>query len=217
MRWLVSSIFLTLLLVSQTAIAKKPHQGFHTGPYLMINAGLLEYDWDFNQRTQIQEGDRYEPVLGFTFGWYFNDFLATEFETRYSTSKNSGRREHIALLNVGVTLSPLIDPLLGLGRWNILPFINANLAMNIASLPGDSLASDNRVSTFGIGPGMGVGIRFQWRQYLYFGLHAKADWIHQPSKSQEIFVNGSSSGVQEIYRGGFHSNFSFLGSIGVHY
>ena len=205
------------LLLPGTLWAKRPNKGFHTGPYLLMNGGFMQYDWDVNQRTLVQEGDKIEPIIGFTFGWHLLDWLGTELQTRYSTSDNNNRREHVANINMGLSYTFLgWEKLLDLKRWRILPFVKGSFCLNASSLPGDIQANDERVSIFGIGPGVGGGIHIKYK-YLYFGMEAQEDFIHYPSKSQEIFIGGTSAGTQEIYRGGVQKQFSVLGVFGVHY
>lgn len=214
-RWTVAAFFVLALPVG--ANARPPHEGFHTGPYLLGSIGMTQYAWDVNQRTQKQEGDRTEPVAGFIFGWDFFDWLAPELQTLYSTSNNGGRREQLFFINAGVATTLLWQPLLGIGNWNILPFVTPSVAISISSLPGDLDAPDHRLTVFGIGPGIAGGFHVQWKKYIYFGFQAREDFIHTPDKMQEIVINGVSAGQQKIYPGGFHPQFGLIAVFGVHY
>ena len=202
--------------IAGPAFADSWHKGMHTGPYLLGSGGLQQLSWDINARTQKQEGNRSEPLAGFTFGWHLNDWLSPELETRYTTSNNAGRREHMAIINIGVSNTLLWRPLMGVGSFNFFPYCNANLGVGLASLPGDLNASDDRLSVFSIGPGIAGGIRVQWKRYIYFGVQAQEDYLYHSDKSQNIAIGGVVT-REIVYDGGFKPQFALQGMVGVHY
>ncbi len=206
-RFYVTLIFVFVLL-PLSAFAK-PRPGFHEGPYLLASGGVLQYDWDQNQLVGIQQGNTFEPTVGFQFGWDLIDWFGLEVKTRYSTNSNQERREHIVTNNLGFTLTLLTAPLLDFKEWRFLPFVRPSLAIAIANLPADPAGNPNRVSTLAVGPSIAGGIHAMYK-YLYCGLELQEDFIPQPTKIQKSTGN-------IIYRGGWKDQFGAMVVVGVHY
>ena len=206
-------LILSLLLLSlPNFLAANPHTGFHTGPFLLFDAGILQFDWDVNQNTKVEEGREYEPTFGVNFGWNIFDWVAPELRVRYMTSRNARRREHVGAVQIGVGITPLFNRLLG-ENWQVLTFIKPGLSLQFSGLPGDPKALDSMIFTKGIGPFLGFGLRFQYHEYLYFGLEMQQEFHFQEAQAQ-LLQNGNSL---EIYRGGWKSQMNIFTTIGVHY
>lgn len=203
-------LFIGFILLSPISVHSRPIEGFYNGPYILLVAGTKELDWDTNQRTQIQEGGSWEPLYGLTFGWNLMDWLAPELSLQYTNSPNGGRREHVAEANVGPTFSLLINPLLG-ETWQFIPFIHPTFTVELASLPGDRLAADDRVTMTGLGGSVTAGVRIL-RKYFYAGLNVRETFLDFDEQKQNI------NGVETlIYTGGMKTQFETFLSLGVHY
>lgn len=208
-KWLI----LTLLLLSlPNFLEASPRKGFHTGPFLLFEAGALQFNWDVNQRTLVEEGKEIEPFFGINFGWNILDWMAPELKIRYSTSRNETRREHIGGVQIGFSFTPLLNSFLG-DQWQTLPFVKPGLALQFAGLPGDPNAPDKTIFTKGLGPSIGTGLRFLYHEYFYFGFEIGEEFIFHEAQGQ-LLSNGTS---QEIYRGGWKPQFNALLTCGVHY
>ena len=199
--------------LSLEAKAKPIRRGFYEGPYLTLSGGVLQFDWDINQRTKVEEGHSFEPLLVLGFGWNINDWIAPEMQLRYSTNFNGGRREHIAAINLGGAFTWIAKPLTDFRLWHILPFIKPSFTVQVSSLPGDPLAADHRVTIVGVGPNIGGGIRFLFKDYLYLGIEVQDELLQQSNKSQTLNPGGSNL----IYAGGWKQQFLALGMVGIHF
>lgn len=202
---------LAFLLFSLASYARPP-EGFYEGPYLMLAGGIMQFDWDVNQRTNVEEGRQWEPMLHLGFGWNVSDWFAPELNLRFYTDKNSGRREYIAGAHFGPAFTFIINPLLNFTSLRILPFVKPGFTFQAASLPGDPAANDNRVTSLGFGAGLAGGLRFIYNEYFYFGLELQEDIIYHPAKNQ--LINGIST---LIYQSGFKYQFEGRAMVGVHF
>jgi len=189
-----------------------PRKGFYEGPYLTLSAGLMQFDWDVNQRTQAQEASRYQTTLHLGFGWNLTDFFAPELNMLFATDQNNGRREYITGANFGFNFTLLANPLLNFEKWKILPFIKPSFATQVAILPGDPQSGIAHVASIGVGGGIGGGVRFLFHEYLYLGFEAQEEFILHRSVTQTI---GGTDTL--IYNGGWKKQFEGLMMVGVHF
>ena len=208
---IVLGAFLTLL-VAATSEAK-PLKGFHTGPYLTVEIGLLQSDFDTDVAANQQVGRDFEPTVGFLFGWNLYDSFSVELQGRYATNLRSGRREHIATGNVYAKYTFIIDKLVDFKNWRILPFLKLGATSRFSVLPGNVNSDRNTVTQYGFGPSPGGGIAFLVHKYFYFGIDLQGDLLLFNDIRQTV------SGVPGtlVYRGGFHPSFSGMLMLGVHY
>ncbi|OGQ04958.1 MAG: hypothetical protein A3F82_09820 [Deltaproteobacteria bacterium RIFCSPLOWO2_12_FULL_44_12] len=206
-------LIITLCILHLTPALASPRKGFYEGPYLTLSGGVMQLDWDTNQRTNVEEGKSYEPLIALGFGWNIYDWFAPELSLRYTTDPNDGRREHIAGGNIGCVFTWLANPLLELGKWHILPFVKPGVAFQIAVLPGDSLSTDERITTKGVGPSIGGGIRFTFKDYLYLGFQVQEELLYHEGQSQTLNPGGPAL----IYQGGWKDQFEVFTMVGIHY
>ncbi len=211
---LITTAAMLVILTSMEAVAR-PHRGFHTGPYLAVEAGLSYNDFDRNQRTGEKVGTVVEPTLGFLFGWNIYDWFAAEMSGRYSTSEKRDRREHVAGVNLNAKFFLITDALTDFKSLRILPFAQVGPALNVAVLPSDELSAnpDDTRTSIAYGPSVGGGVMFLFAKYVYLGLKAKGDFLYYEEIRQTI---SSTPGVV-IYRGGFIPSFVVTAIIGVHF
>ncbi|MDP2600173.1 MAG: hypothetical protein Q8P84_05495 [Deltaproteobacteria bacterium] len=209
---LFSVFLLSSLFCPQSAFAKLPRKGFYKGPYIMLAGGAMEFNWDKNETTGVEEGAPWELLLGLIFGWNLNDWIAPEILLRFTTDKNEGRREYIAGANLGFVFTLLADPLLDFEKWRVLPFIKPGFGLQAAVLPGAANSTQNRLTSFGVGPSVGGGVRFLFKKYLYFGVEVQEEFLRQTSLHQD--VNGANT---LIYKGGWVNQFETYLTAGVHF
>jgi hypothetical protein len=207
-----------LILLGTSFVAEaQPRKGFHTGPYILLEAGATQNDFDVNARTGEKIGTSFEPAVGFLFGWNLFDWFSAELGGRYSTSEKRDRREHIAGANLNAKFFLITDALTDFPTLRILPFAKVGAALRVAALPGDPNATkDEVVSSFAYGPSVGAGIMFLWKKYVYFGANVQGDFLFFQDISQEI-KSGSSTQNTLIYKGGFIPQFSGTALVGVHF
>ncbi len=136
-------IFIILMLASANAFAK-PTTGFHEGPYLLANVGILNYTVDNNIRTNTQVARDWEPSYGINFGWNIKDYIAPELEIRYATNKNNGNREQAVDVNLNVVYTFIATPLVMNDAMAFLPFVQAGPMVQFAGIPGIRSAQTTR-------------------------------------------------------------------------
>lgn len=206
----------TLLLVHLSAPSPafaRPPRGFHTGPYLALEIGALQEDFDFDRVAALSVGRDFEPVFGFLFGWNIWDSFSGELQGRYATDFNAGRREHIACANAYARYTFIADPLTDFPTLRILPFLKGGVAVRINALPGTPGTDKNVVARAGVGPSAGGGVSFLWKKYFYFGIDLQEDLLILGDIDQTV---GGIPGTL-VYEGGFHPSFSAMAMVGVHY
>ncbi|MBT3182848.1 MAG: hypothetical protein HN337_10145 [Deltaproteobacteria bacterium] len=206
------SITLSLLLATLPSEAK-PQKGFHTGPYLTVEFGLLQSDFDTDVAANQQIGRDFEPTAGILFGWNIYDTLSVELQGRYATNLKSGRREHIATGNVYGKYTFILDKLTDFKNLRILPFVKLGAATRFSVLPGNVNSDRDTVTQYGFGPSPGAGIAFLAYKYFYFGIDLQGDLLIFDDIKQT--VNNVPGTL--VYRGGFHPSFSGMLMVGVHY
>lgn len=194
-----------------TILSARARKNFLAGPTIGFYGSAQRVNWDVNQRTGLAEGRSLEPMVGLGFGWNLSDTFAPELLVRYTSNANNGRRQYFVAANMGLAAIFLANP--NSDAFHILPFIKPGVGVWVSSLPGDTLAVDNRLSMKGIGPSIGGGVRFLFKKYLYFGLEAGEEWIYMEDKYQTLRAGGT----QLTYRGGFKQMFSGLLMMGVHF
>ena len=203
----------SLLILNSNAAYARPVKGFHTGPYLTLEAGAIQMDYDKNEADKIDVGRDFEPSIGFLFGWNLNDEWSAELQGRYATNANGAKRIHVGSGNAYARYTFIFDPLTDFKELRILPFLKAGGSFRIASLPGASKAGSGNVTQFGAGPSPGAGISFLMFKYFYFGIDLQYDLLFFPDIRQTV---AGTPGTM-VYKGGFHPSFGGSIMLGVHY
>ncbi len=216
MRCLAMTMLLTIVLITATcaSVDARPRKGFLKGPYLTLEVGAIQNDYDRDQITGTYMGDRFEPALGFLFGWNLTDNFSAELQGLYTTFKESGRkRAHIANANVSAKWTFILDALTDFKTLRILPFTKMGMSVRVAGLPSAIGATDNVIDTIGWGPAVGGGIAFLWHKYFFFGFDVQGDLLLFDDKRQTV------SGIPNtlVYKGGFYPSLTALAILGVHY
>lgn len=205
-------VVIWLIAAAHTALAQ-PKKGFHTGPYLALEVGILQADFDRDQAADEKVGRDFEPLFGFLFGWNFSDGLSAELQGLYATNINAGRREHIASANIYGKYTLVADTLTNFKNLSILPFAKAGMSIKAAILPGNRASDDSSVPSMGWGPTVGAGVAFLLYKYFYFGLDIQGDMLIFDDIRQT--VGGTPNTL--VYKGGFYPSFGAMAVVGVHY
>jgi len=198
-------------------LSARPLKGFNEGPYLCLEGGIAQVDFDKNEQTGARVGHEFEPVMGLIFGWNIWDWFSAELEGRYGTNIKSGRREHLVGVNVTGKYFFIIDALTDFPTFRILPTIRAGIAFRVASIPSDINANETTVTKFGWGPSFGAGLSFLWKKYLSFGIDVQENLLFFNDSREDLTVNGAVIPNALIYKGGFIPQFSAMGFVGVHF
>lgn len=203
-----------LLLSAASPLHARAKKGFHTGPYLALEVGAMQAEFDKNQVTGQDVGGNFEPSLGFLFGWNVTDELSAELQGLYTTNRlNAGGREHVASGGVFGKWSIVTDALTDFQKIRILPFVKVGMLVRAASLPNTEDPNDDTMSTIGWGPAIGGGIAFLAFKYFYFGVDVQGEFLLFEEK--RTTVNGVPNTL--LYKGGLHPSVATLAILGVHY
>jgi opacity protein-like surface antigen len=208
-----ASLVILFACVSARAELKEFKEGSLEGPYLTLEAGVMQMDYDRDSVSGQDVGRPFEPTIGFLFGWNLTDEFSTELQGRYGTNLNSGRRQHIASANAYAKWTFLVDELIDFKTLRILPFLKGGVASRFAILPGNSNANKNTCFQMGVGPSPGGGIAFIWKKYFMFGIDIQGDLLFVDTVRQT--VNKVPNTL--VYRGGFYPSFNAMAILGVHY
>ncbi len=204
------------MMVSANSWAR-PLKGFNTGPYLVLEGGVIQATFDRDENTGDEIGHAYDPAVGLIFGWNVWDSFSAEIEGRYSTAKLNDTREHLVSANVYGRYSFILDALTDFDTLRILPTLKGGLSFRVASLPGDPSSSDKAITTFGWGPSFGGGLSFIVKKYIFFGFNVQEDLVFFKDVYQTLNVGGVDVPNVLIYKGGFYPQFSAMAFVGVHY
>ena len=207
---------LFLLLISMPLQAA-PYQGFHEGPYILLEFGALQADFDYNLAAAEKVGRDLEPNIGLLFGWDLTDNWGALFQSQYSTNKNRGRREHITNNLLAVRYSFIVDALTPSTNFSAIPYVLSGFGFRISALPGDQNSSDSVIPSFGFGPSVGGGLAFMVKKYLYLGFQVQGDLLFYDELRQNFDRANPLLANQKVYNGGFQPSFATHFMIGVHY
>ncbi len=215
MKRILSIALVLAWLLSPGLVQARPAKGFHTGPYLVLEGGAMQADFDRDQVTGRMQGNDFEPAVGFVFGWNIYDAFSTELQGMYTTDKNGGRRIHIASANVYAKLFLITNFTTDFPSFRAIPFVKAGMGFRATVLPSTptSATPDDTLTRIGVGPSIGAGVAFMWKKYLYFGIDLQEDLYIYDDIDQTV------GGVPNtrVYNGGFQPSFTGMAFVGVHY
>ncbi len=240
------AVLLTLTLASSTSFAKGekfPDKGWHKGPYLTANVGMIQVTNDKHVVTGLKFDGTIEPEFGLTFGWDIADWIGPMLQINYSTSTasvgdpNGGNNGGAAYAsNPGVTFPAGTFPVEN-ARQHIVDFslyARATLPyftragwqpdkvkiIPYAKLGGTGHAmyvnaptAANKGGALGGGPAVGLGCEFFIWKGLFIALDATEHFIIQKAFYRNITTN---AGVQnfKILEGGMKPHFALTGLFG---
>jgi len=206
-------LLLAAITAASGAAEARAPKGFHEGPYFLLSGGMFTYTADNNARRNTTTGNDIEPTVGFNFGWNIKDYIAPELQTRYTTNRNSGRREYVASININAVYS-FVTPQLTSFKNNvyILPFLQMGPVFQFAAVPGDPDADTSTLFQWGAGIGVGGGAKVLFGRYVYLGILAQSDFLYLNEKKQDI------GGVPAIIlNGGWDGQLAVSGLAGCHF
>ncbi len=209
----IQAIVIASLIFAASAAQARPEKGFNVGPYLAIEAGAAQTEFDTDQVTGEKVAAEFEPSFGFIFGWNIYDWFSTELQGLYSTNENSGRRVHYASAVVTTKYFLILNALTDFPTLRILPFAKAGAGLRASVLPDTPSTGSGKKTSIGYGPSLGGGIAFIWKKYFFFGIDLQEDFFYYDEIRQT--VNGTPDTL--VYKGGFQPSFTGMGFVGVHY
>lgn len=210
--------FATLfLLFISLPLQAAPYKGFHEGPFILLEAGVMQADFDRDVAAGENVGRNFEPAAGLLFGWDITDHWGCFLQSQYSTNKNNGRREHITNNLLAARYSFIIDQLTPSSQFSAIPYLLSGFAFRISGLPGNQNSSDSIIPSYAVGPSIGGGLTFLLKKYLYLGVQVQGDLLFYNALHQNLDLANPALANQKVYRGGFQPSFASHFMIGVHY
>jgi len=205
-------IIILILCLLPLQLMAKPRPGFHEGPYIRIIGGVVNTDFDNNARTGQKVGNDFEGSYGFQFGWHLWDSMAPELEMRYATKKIGNNREHVVFINLNAKYSFVTKALTKMTDLQILPFVFGGPSALLAAVPGDPAINNKVNGVYGGGIGVGAGIDFLVKKYVYLAIFGQGDFLHITSVYQTLGTTRV-----ETLAGGWEPMFSIMAAAGVHF
>lgn len=228
------------------ASPKFPEKGWHKGPYLTANVGMIQVTNDTHVVTGVKYDGTIDPEFGFTFGWDIADWIGPMLQINYSTSTstvgdpNGGNNGGAAYpSNPGVTFPAGTFPVetarqhvidISLFARATLPyFTRAGWQPNMvkiipyAKLGGTGYAmyvnaptAANKGGALGGGPAVGLGCEFFIWKGFFIAIDATEHFIIQKSFSRNITTNAGQQNFK-ILEGGMKPHFALNGLFGWHF
>lgn len=239
-------LLLAIIALSADAFAlgaKWPDKGWHKGPYLTANVGMMQVTNDRHAVTNIKFNGSIDPAFGITFGWDIADWIGPMLQITYATAtgqvgdaRNNVQRTYNGFVAPANTFAPVqngrqhvID--LGLFCRATLPyFINAGWQKeNFKFIPYAKLGGvghaqvvypqnkNNTMAAYGGGIGIGAGVEmFIWKG-IYVGLDLTESIIFQGAYKRTI-NDATNTPVQlDLTKSGTSFHFNMLGMFGYHF
>jgi len=240
-------LVLAVIAVSSSAFAGPswPDKGWHKGPYLTANVGMMQVGNDKHAVTGRKFNGAVDPAFGLTFGWDIADWIGPMLQITYATA--TGQVGNAANNTAQVTFGTFVAPAgtfptqnarqhvldLGLFCRATLPyFINAGWQkQNFKFIPyvklggvGHALITypqnkNNTIGAYGGGIGLGAGVEmFIWKG-IYVGIDATENIIFQGAYKRTINDASVPPVAQRLNLtdGGTTFHFNLLGMFGYHF
>lgn len=236
-----------VLAVASQAIAgpQFPEKGWHKGPYITANVGMMQATNDKHAVTQRKFDSSIDPSFGLTFGWDIADWIGPMLQINYAFATGqvgdpNNAAAAVTYPAVGLTFPAGTFPVqnatqhvinLGLYARATLPYFTKASwqGKNVKFIPYMKLggmghgmyvnaaSTNNKIGAYGGGIGLGAGAElFIWKGFM-FALDVTEHIIFQQSVSKNITdVNGVSQPVK-ILKGGTEFQFNVQGLIGWHF
>jgi len=242
-KFLVVLAVSALFLVSATSFAWGPdfsQPGWHKGPYLAANVGMMQVTNDKHIITNKTFDGPIDPAFGLTFGWDIADWIGPILQINYATA-TSGVGVAGAVTHDGVTYDAGTFPVQSGVREHALDFtlaaratlpyfINANWQpesvkiIPYAKLGGTGHAlfvnasvDANKAGAVGGGPAIGLGCEFFIWKGLFIALDATENLIIQQSFTATLTDSSGTPRKTKITEGGFRPQFELVGMFGWHF
>ncbi|MFH0799635.1 MAG: outer membrane beta-barrel protein [Pseudomonadota bacterium] len=224
-----------------------PEKGWHKGPYVGVNIGIVQTAKDSHIITERNFGSWPNLDFGITFGWDIADWIGPMLQMNFSTKtaqvgdSNGGNNGGVAYASqptftfpagtFPVEQSRQYQTDIGLYAKATLPYFThaewqpkmvkilpyAKLGAAGSALFVNSPTNANKMGAFGGGPALGVGCEF----FIWKGFFAALDFteylIWEKSISRNITTANAGSQNFKLTKGGFNPHFSLLGIFGWHF
>lgn len=226
-----------MLVATGTALASPsfPEKGWHKGPYLAANVGMMQLTNDTHVVTNRKFNGTFDPSFGLTFGWDIADWIGPMLQMNFATATDQVGSA-TAIAPYPVTTFPIENARqyavnLGLYCRATLPyFLSADWqGANLKFIPylklggvGHALyvnapTTNNKVGAYGGGIGFGAGAEFFVWKGIFLALDVTENIIFQKSYYKNINDNTGAPVNTKIINGGTSAQFNLQGLFGWHF
>lgn len=248
-RILGAIVMAAMLVAAGTALASPsfPEKGWHKGPYLTANVGMMQVSNDSHSITDRKFNGTFDPAFGLTFGWDIADWIGPQLQINFATTTsqvgdaNGGNNGGAAYSKLpGVTFPAGTFPVqngvrqyaidLGLYCRATLPYFlyadwqGANLKfIPYAKLGGIGNAVYNNASSANNKAGAyggGIGIGVGGELFIWKGVFVGIEAIEGIIFQKAHYKNiTTNAGVQnlKLVEGGTKFQFNLQGLFGWHF
>lgn len=222
---------------------KWPDKGWHKGPYLTGNVGMMQATNDRHSVTTRKFDGSINPSFGLTFGWDIADWIGPMLQMSFSTAKSQvgdpnnnaaaqtyqgfvfpagtfptqNAREYA--VNLGLYARATL-PYFTTASWqgNNLKFIPYLKLGGVGhALYVNASTANNKVGAYGGGLGIGAGAElFIWKG-IFFAVDFTEHIIFQQEYKKNITDNAGVARNLKIIEGGTKFQANLLGLIGWHF
>lgn len=238
------AVVVAAILIADISLAgEAPEPGWHKGPYLTANVGMMQVTNDTHTVTGRKFDGPIDPAFGLTFGWDIADWIGPMLQINYATTTSEvGDPNNVAapVTYNGITYATGTFPIQN-ARQHVLDFslfARATLPyftkaswqpkkvkiIPYAKLGGTGHAlfvnapsDNNKVGAIGGGPAVGLGCEFFiWKGFM-IALDATENFIIQKAFYRNITDAGGVSRSTKLTDGGFKAQFELFGMFGWHF
>jgi len=221
---------------------KWPDKGWHKGPYLTANVGMMQVTNDKHAVTGRRFNGAIDPAFGITFGWDIADWIGPMLQINFGTTRaNAGDPNNNVARRYGAFNFPANTfPVQGAREYALdfalyakatLPyFIRAPWqGKNFKFIPslkfggiGHGLfvnANNNNNKIGAYGGGIAVGAVFEfflWKGFM-FAIDATEKFVWQQAEYATINDVGGTPRRLKILEDGMKPQFSLMGMFGWHF
>ncbi|MFH1874450.1 MAG: hypothetical protein ABH859_04605 [Pseudomonadota bacterium] len=244
------TMFLATCLISSAAFAfgpDFPEKGWHKGPYLAANVGMVQVTNDRHVVTDRAFDSSIIPSFGITFGWDIADWIGPMLQINYATATsqvgdaNGGNNNGVPYAsNPTITFPAGTFPVenarqhvldFGIYAKATLPyFTRASWQPNMVKiipylkLGGafqgifiNAPTDANKGGVIGGGPAIGAGCEFFIWKGLFIAIDATEHLIIQKSFYRNINDIAGTAQNVKVTQGGFKPHFALQGLFGWHF
>lgn len=216
-----------------------PTKGWHKGPYLAANIGMMQATNDTHAVTGLKFDGSFDMNFGLTFGWDIADWIGPMLQVNFATAtgtagdpnNNAAAVTYANGVNYPAGTFPTQDarqyavdisifakatlPYFTRAEWQwknlkIIPY--AKLGGTGYGMIVNASNNNNKIGAYGGGPAVGAGVEFFVWKGLFFALDFTENLIIQGSYKRTI--NNVNT---EVVAGGFKPQFVLNGLIGWHF
>jgi hypothetical protein len=222
---------------------KFPENGWHKGPYLTANVGMMQVTNDKHSVTDRKFDGTFIPSFGITFGWDIADWIGPMLQLNYATQTGTAgdpnnnaapvtlhgvtyptgtfptqkAREHA--LDLGLYVRATL-PYFTRASWQpdvvkIIPYAKLGGIANAVFV--NAPKNTNKAGALGGGLGVGAGCEFFFWKGLFFAIDITEGIIFQKGFSKNITDTAGVTRKTKITKSGTQFQFNLQGLIGWHF